>query len=380
MTDIPADAPQPATPPAETRRRALLRWLPLVLGVVLAFTFLEWARTHVLILLDRAAFGRDTAVYSGGKRDRVDVTQCAGAGDSQRCVDSWVRAGKPPVILWFGNSQLMGINRSKPGDVNAPGQLHDLVAPRGYRLVTYAQPNVNLTEEEITFNAVAPIYKPRLFIFPVCYDDLRELQVRDQIAGFLTGGKAPAADDDADEAKPAEPGKVATNQTVQARFEDAVTNELEANWPLWKSRIHLRGTTGFAIHTLRNKVLGIHSTSKRPVDPGLYRSRMQLLEKIVANARAQGVDVLLYVPPYRQDIDGPYVRADYERFKQDMQAIAARHGARYADLTPLVPGPEWATVTDNLFGFKEPDFMHFTVVGHTRLAQALDQQIRAMGY
>ena len=381
MTDTPADAAEAApasTVPTPAWRR-LLPWLPLIVGAVLALAYLDWARTHVLVRLDHAAFGRETAVYSGGKRDRNDRAQCEDASDSQRCVDSWIRAGKPPVILWFGNSQLMGINRSRPGDVNAPGQLRALVATRGYRLVTYAQPNANLSEEEITFGAIAPIYKPKLFILPVCYDDIRELQIRDGIAAFRTGNAAGDAEAD-DAPKAAEPGKVATNQTVQARFEDAVTKELSANWKLWKARPGLRGTAGFAIHALRNQLLGIHSTSKRPVDPGLYRSRMQLVEKIVASARAQGMDVLLYVPPYRQDIDGPYVRADYERFKQDMQAVAARQGARYADLTPLVPGPEWATVTDDLFGFQEPDFMHFTVVGHTRLAQAIDQQIRAMGY
>jgi hypothetical protein len=127
MTDIPAATQQPATPTAPTRRRGLLLWLPLVLGILLGFGFLEWARTHVLILLDRAAFGRETAVYTGGKLDRA---QCSGSDDSQQCVDSWVHAGKPPVVLWFGNSQLMGINRAKPADVNAPGQLRALLASR----------------------------------------------------------------------------------------------------------------------------------------------------------------------------------------------------------------------------------------------------------
>ena len=364
--------------PATSRRTAWLPWIPLILGAVFALSYLEWARTHVLILLDHAAFGRETAVYSGGKRDRINRTQCQDAGDSKMCVKSWEQAGKPPVILWFGNSQLMGINRAKPTDVNAPALLRDMVDKRGYRLVAYAQPNANLTEETIVFDSIAPIFKPKLFILPVCYDDIRELEIRDSIAAFRPGMKA-QADPDAD-AKPAEPGKVTTDQTVQARAEAAVNRQLSKAWPLWSNRSALSSTLGFAIHGLRNKVLGIHSTSKRPVDPGVYHDRMVLLDKMLGRARAMGMDVLLYVPPYRYDIDGPYVMADYRKFKLDMKAVAERHGARFADIDPIVPGPEWATVTDDLFGFQEPDFMHFTAVGHKRLAAAIDAQIRAMGY
>jgi hypothetical protein len=377
LTDsvTPADA-APEAPRSAWHR--LVPWLPLILGAVLALAYLEWARLNVLILLDHAAFGRETAVYSGGTRDRDDRTQCEGASDHQRCVNSWKRAGSPPVILWFGNSQLMGINRAKPGDVNAPGQLLAALAPRGYRVITYAQPNANLGEQDVEFDAVAPVYKPKVLVLPVCYDDIRELQIRDEIAAFRPGAAvgAPASKPD----KPAEPGKVATHQTVQAKVEKTITDKIDAAWPLWNARPGLRGTAGFAIHALRNQLLGIHSTSKRPVDPGVYRERMALLDKLVAKARAQGIEVLLYVPPYRQDLDGPYIAADYERFKADMKAIADRHGARFADLTPIVPGPEWATVTDDLFGFQEPDFMHFTATGHKRLAGAIDEQLRPMGY
>jgi hypothetical protein len=369
---------EPTGAPPASRLRALLPWLPLILGTVLALSYLEWARRNVLILLDRAAFGRDTAVYAGGKRDRSDRTQCEGAHDSQRCINSWIRAGRPPVVLWFGNSQLMGINRARPEDVNAPGLLRAALQPRGYRAITYAQPNANLSEQEIQFDALAPVYKPKVFVLPVCYDDIRELQIRDEIAAFRPGFDPKAPADKAE--KPAEPGKVATSQTVQARVEDAVTRKLDEAWPLWSARQGLRGTTGFAIHALRNQLLGIHSYSKRPVDPGLYRERMALLDRLVGRARAQGIEVLLYVPPYRQDLDGPYIAADYDRFRADMKAIAARHGARFADLTPIVPGPEWATVTDDLFGFQEPDFMHFTATGHKRLVAAIDEQLRAMGH
>lgn len=368
--------PQPEVTSGSSPRGRWVLWLPLILGAIFALAYLEWARAHVLVQLERAAFGRETAVFAGDANDRK---QCSDTQDSKDCVGAWERAGKPPTILWFGNSQLMGVNRAKPGDRNAPTLLAQTVEKRGYRVVTYAQPNANLSEQSITWDAIAPVYKPKVLVLPVCYDDIRELQIRETIAAFRPdGGKG--GDTDAMPAKPAEPGKVATNATVQARVESAATGWLESHWELWKKRGQLRGTLGFAIHALRNELLGIHSTSKRPVDAGLYRDRMALLDRLVARARGAGTEVLLYVPPYRNDIDGPYVVQDYQRFKVDLKALAERHGARFADIDPIVPGPEWATVTDDLFGFQEPDFMHFTAAGHTRLANAVDAQLRAMGY
>lgn len=376
MNDASPDSDATTAPPSS---RSWILWLPLILGAILALAYLEWAKSNILVRLDRAAFGRETAVYSAGTRDRVDQTQCSVAEDSPDCVRSWERAGKPPVILWFGNSQLMGINRAKPGDENAPALLTRLVQARGNRLITYAQPNANLSEQAIIFDAIAPVYKPKLLVLPVCYDDIRELQIRESVAAFRPN-HVPDGDADETAQKPAEPGKVATNATVQARVESAATGWLGSHWSLWKERPGLRGTLGFAIHGLRNQLLGIHSTSKRPVDANLYRDRMALLDQLVARARASGTQVLLYVPPYRYDIDGPYVMPDYRRFKADLKAMAERHGAGFADIDPIVPGPEWATVTDDLFGFQEPDFMHFTAAGHKRLADAVDAQLRAMGY
>lgn len=363
------------TPPGASGSRWIL-WLPLILGAVFALAYLEWARTHVVVQLERAAFGRETAVFTGEPGDRK---QCSDAKDNAECIGAWQRAGRPPVILWFGNSQLMGVNRAKPGDRNAPTLLDQSAEKRGYRVVTYAQPNANLSEQAIIWDAVAPVYKPKLLVLPICYDDIRELQIRETVAALRPGG-AKASDADGAPAKPAEPGKVATNATVQAHVEAAATGWLETHWPLWEKRDTMRGTLGFAIHALRNELLGIHSTSKRPVDAGLYRDRMASLDRMIARVRASGAQVLLYVPPYRYDIDGPYVMPDYRRFKADLKALAERHGARFADIDPIVPGPEWATVTDDLFGFQEPDFMHFTAAGHTRLATAVDAQLRAMGY
>lgn len=363
----------------------------LFAGLVLAIALLFVAKDRWLINLEEAAFGQETAAYHGGA-----TNLCEGAATHPRCVAAFQAAGQTVrarrSVLWLGNSQLAAVNRIGPGDRGAPAILHDLLAARARYLVTYAVPNANLPEHILTIEAVMPAYRPSLVILPVTYDDIREIGVRDDVAALLDqpglrarlgasgygrqvlaaagtqtdGGGATANHDDP--------------RSIRPKVEAALVGFLEAHSDLWAKRDAMRGMLGFAVHTLRNKALGINSQTKRAVDPALYHARMAMLDDYMRDLRRRGVRVLLYVPPYRQNVSGPYVAGDYAAFKRDLAGLAARNGADFADLDAIVPGAEWGMVTDSLFGFREYDFMHFTGAGHRRLAGALDARLRVMGY
>jgi hypothetical protein len=127
-------------------------------------------------------------------------------------------------------------------------------------------------------------------------------------------------------------------------------------------------------------VLGIDARTKRKVEDALYQEKMRVLAWILAEAQRRHIRVLLYVPPYRTDIDGPYIAADYARLKVDMAGMAERFGARYADLDNMVPGSEWATIVHPIYGFESEDFMHFTATGHARYAAGIDAALKEMGF
>lgn len=369
----PADGPNPKS-----------LWWTLIIGLLLAFGILEYAAHRWLFALEQAAYGRETSAAEA--RDFV----CQGASNHPICAAAFARAGRPPAALWLGNSQLAAINRMQPGDRNAPAILHSDLAARGRYLVSYQMPNASLDEHLLTVEAVLPTYDPQLVILPICYDDIRETSIRDDVRALIDmpGVRSSMAADPlgAQMLRVAAAGttdaEVSTEdpKSVRPKVEAALVGWLEAHSSLWAKRDSLRGMLGFAIHTLRNKILGINSQSKRPVPPSLEAERLARLDQFLREMHSRGTRVLIYVPPYRQNVSGPYVAADYARFKARLAAMAAANGARYADLDNIVPGPEWGMVTDDLFGFQEYDFMHFTAAGHQKLASAVDAQLRAMQF
>jgi len=365
----------------------LHRLLTMFGGWVLGIFLLYGAWQYFVIDANELAFGAETSNILG----TVDgtVAHCSDIRDHHDCVADWEKAGSPKAILWLGNSQLPAINKMQSGEKNAPQLLFSKqLKSSGRWLVTYSQPNANLTEHALLYQALAPIYKPELVILPVVFDDIREQGIRPDLVDFADFQKSP----DLAKAgsvngyiqpwlagnKPIDTG--VTENSLQERSEETITAALNKHWGLWESRPLLRGTLASAIHLLRNKALGIHSYTKRSVASELYENRMALLDELLSQIRDDGRQVLLYIPPYRDDIDGPYIAEEYDRFRADLQKLAIEHGATFGDFESIVPGEEWATVTDTIFGFQEPDFMHFTAKGHQRFAEAIDQQLNVIAH
>jgi hypothetical protein len=356
-------------------------WLPIVVSMLVAVGLLHVGRLK-MIKLGEAALGGQTAEVLG--EDSGLRFTCFDATDTEICENAYERAGRPPAILWLGNSQNFAINRYQPGDQLAVSIVHRWLQDKESWLVSYTQPNANFYEQAIVFEAVARRYNTRLLILPVFMDKLREQGVRDSVAAFMNQpstadlvrrspewpGLAPVLNQ-----RGQTEGQLPTDRTIQARVEEQFEALLSRYVPIWRDREILRGNLEMAMNTLRNKALGIHSYTKRPVDPGVYAEKMQMLQNILESAKHLNIRVLLYIPPYRQDISGPYDNAQYSQFKRDVSSLAVQYEADYVDLTDLVPGPLWATVVDHLFGFEEPDFMHFTAEGHRRLAGAIQSRL-----
>lgn len=349
-----------ADEPARKSASLVRLWAPLCVGAALAIVSLYVLRPFLTIDAETAAMGATTqALYGHGPDGRI---HCAGAADWAACGEAYGKAGRPPAALWLGNSQLHGINRYRAGEATAPEILHKILREKGLYLATFSLPNANLTEHQAIFRALGGRYDTRLVILAVCLDDFREVGVRDRLLNAGADGARDASTEDA---------PAAGHKSLQPIVEEALSAAVGRGWPLWADRPNMQSGLRYAAFALRNKAFGISAQTKRSIPGQIYGARMAELETFVSGLTGAGKQVLIYVPPYRSDIRGPYVAAQYDQFRTDLNALARRHGARYADLTTIVPGPEWGMIRDDVFGFEDYDFMHFTAEGHRRLAAAV---------
>ena len=366
----------------DTDTVSLSGWLTVVVAAVLAIWILDVARLKIIEVNEAALGGQTTAVLA--ESDGLQVS-CSDALDSGLCEDAYRRADHMPAVLWFGNSQNFAINRYKPGDELAVVIVHRWLKNRGTWLVSYTQPNANLNEEALLFEALTHRYDTRRVIIPVFMDKLREHGIRQEITKFMDDPKTAdrvrrsPAWGDISPFLTKEP-ELGVQSSLQNWTENMINSTMEQSWPLWRDRSKLRSNLGFALHILRNQLFGIHSYTTRIVDPKVYAEKMVILDKLLQSADAQKLKVLLYIPPYRKDIRGPYDDDQYTKFKVDVGMLAAKYSADFVDLDNTVPGPLWATVVDTIFGFEEPDFMHFTAEGHQRLADAIKMKLSDLGF
>lgn len=355
---------------------AVARLVAQLLGLIAAILVLTYLRTTFVFDFDEAAMGRMTVGLLGSAATGGKV-HCAGA-TMDECIEAYDRAGRPPAWLWLGNSQLHGINRYVEGQKTAPMGLHDLLAPQDVYLVTSSLPNATTAEFLTIFYSIGDRIDIKKVILPIVFNGLRGGAVRERewpvlrdpavIARLETSR---AADYMRRIVKQATPARAGEKEVDSRSVEDRLNGLIGEIWPLWAARAKLRALVNYAYHVGRHKALGVTAQTKRTlVGPG-FDAQMMLLGSFLDDLRAKGISVLVYVPPYRNDIPGPYIEAEYDSFKRQLAALASEKGHDFVDLDDIVPGPEWGMVRDYVFGITDYDFMHFTSEGHRRLAEAL---------
>jgi hypothetical protein len=234
------------------------------------------------------------------------------------------------LILWQGNSQLHTINQPRAGDHLAPYWLAETsgcdgcIVPLGFSL-----PNSSLQEHLVITHAALEKLPIRLLVYKLVFDTLRNDGLRDEIQPLLSPGVRAAMQKTAvgeeilkgfagaktetggsDHAQ----GETASLQGfAQKPIEDWMVATLGSVFPLWDNRANLRTRLLVDLYELRNRLLGIDASTKRPIIPARFNRNMAALDAILERAKADKIPVLLYVAPIRQDQPLPYDLDAYRR-------------------------------------------------------------------
>lgn len=302
----------------------------------------------------------------------------------------WQQRGKKDVILCLGNSQTHGINQLKQGDVNYPKILSDEFQKNSLDVIAHSIPNANLQEHLLLFDFWTSRLPVKYLVIPVFMDDMREdgIRVVEQLnkesykisndtsaiaAKINKEIKAWGATETANDMS-------ALNKTVQEKSELFFNSWLDKHFAPWASRPTVRGDLFANLFIWRNTLFGIKATTKRKMILENYNNNLAALVSILDKAKAKNIQVLVYVPPIRHDVEIPYDATEYSNFKNQLMKIATSDkDFHFVNLENVVPGQYWGVKSStNNSGEKELDFMHFQYAGHKALAENLIPEIKKM--
>jgi hypothetical protein len=166
------------------------------------------------------------------------------------------------------------------------------------------------------------------------------------------------------------------SDTTQQHTERWLSGWLERHWRPWRARAQMRGQFFLGLYRLRNTLLGIDAQTRRRMLRPSYQANLDAIGEMLAQARQENIDVLVYIVPIRGDLALPYDPAEYAAFRADIQRLCDFSGAEMLNLEDLVPPQFWGRKdATGLGGQAELDFMHFQYPGHRRLAETLAEHL-----
>ncbi len=359
------------------------KWHEILLGIILATVALL---TYNSRRVDAAnlALGKDTFSVAEQWKGKPFTAY------SPNLIENLIRntsVGQPcpagaTCWLWLGNSQLHAINQLKEGDRLAPYWAREsLPCPDCVVPVGISVPNANLQEFLLLSRYVESKLSLKGIVIELPFIGLREDGVRDELSSLVDPAlkedltKTAAGEDvvraiDIADNKDGAPGAghKATNNghDLQAGMEDFFESETATYFPLWKDRSQLKTNFLVDLYFFKNWLLGIKPNTVRKVIKARYERNMRALEDILAREQREGVRVILYIAPLRQDMQLPYDPEEYATWKSQVEMLAGQYGARYLNLERLVPVQYWGT-----YGKEDIDFMHFQGPGHKLVGQVL---------
>jgi len=367
-------------------RTALSLALPILIGVFIGlFVLGELSkRLEDAKKFDELALGDETSSYYA----RIDgqAVHCKDYDDSLQCIESYKKTSKQDVVLWLGNSQVHSINQMKPGDETAAPILHRSLRNYQKYFMTFSQGNANLQEHYVLFEYLSAQLPISTLVLPVVFDDMRETGIRSTIKNVFTeksvvekleetkiGSSLLASSGEQDMAGN---DMAALEDTIQEKSENFFNTRLESAWKIWADRASLRGEVFYSLYVFRNWLFGINPSSIRKMIPGRYDLNRRALHTILKSANKQGIYVLLYIVPLRNDVKIPYDLEQYKSFKNDIKTMAENFNARFVNIENLVPFNFWGSkASTSVSEGQELDFMHFQVGGHKLLADTIKREL-----
>jgi hypothetical protein len=353
--------------------------IPIIIGLITALVLIQISFVGIKTdFEDASTFGTETtsiySVYDGKK------IHCSDYRDADQCITSLRELDSKNTVLLLGNSQIHAINQYQFGDQTVSALLFPWLLKKNLNLLAFSQPNANLQEQLVLFEYLSDHLPLKYLVLPIFFDDLREDGLRPGISDLISNQKIIESLSSTEIGKKIIKNNIiqkdsetlGIKNTYQEDVERLFDSWLVKNSELWNARPEMRGQVFTALYKARNFLLGINPNSKRKSIPGRYLDNFNALDAILDSAKEKNINVILFIPPIRQDLDSPYVDSEYKNFKVRVKAVSERYQLPFYNFENLVANEDWGSKNSTTVGgVAEVDFMHFKAKGHEKLALSL---------
>ena len=274
------------------------------------------------------------------------------------------------LIIFLGNSQTHGVNQFVKGNSNYVEILSKKYPNKNIFAISI--PNASLTEFYMISTYLISNFDIKKIILPAFFDDTRELNIRSEIISFFD---AKNQYDFKNSIKSIPNKNTKENENIvstQDLSEEFLNNLFEKN-NIWKKRESLRAQVFTFLYKLRNTIFFISPSSIRYKIEEAYNQNINSLKLLIEMCVLNNVNLNIYIPPIRSDIEIPYDNLEYNDFKQKIKEImSVKKNFQYLNFEKIIPGKYWGMKSStNLLKTKEYDFMHFNFQAHKILADSL---------
>jgi hypothetical protein len=290
-------------------------------------------------------------------------------------------ATQKPLTIICGMSQMNAINEYQPGQKIIAELMDDELAPQGMRV--FGLNAGNLCNEEALFLLQAAVSSPRTtprnFIYGVCFDKFRNIDLRPGYRAFLTQHSATAAGWEKTAARAMAEHPLAgakmqrtleeirseAKKVEKETFEGTLRRCLSDVLPLVAERQGLNAHLQTRLFLFRNWLFRIKPTSKRAIIEGRYGMNQEFFREMIDLSRRHGVTLIAYVVPLNPQAENPYLPEQYAEFKRWLEDVCREAEVPFANFENVVPAEHWGTFLGG------PDFKHFKAMGHNLTARAI---------
>lgn len=314
---------------------------------------------------------------------------CRNLNDAMACIDATNARDPKARIALLGWSQLHGVNQYRDGDRTAPWRLAKSFEARTIDFLTLSQPLSNPQEQYVLLHWLQTQSRFDGLVIGAWLQGMREENVRPAIAIAAADARVRARLEGSEQGRmalelidKAKDASAPETASFQQRVEASLIEALKSQFALWRVRSEAEGrirlffqTIQFQLVKIRNLLLGLKKDKWIwNIPPARYDKNIAFLEAIVRQARAEGLDVLVYVPPRPADIHFHFDEKLYARFKNQVEVFAMKSGASFVNLEDCVKGDVWGMTRDG-DGELVKDMTHFTASGHGQLAACLEDAV-----